>query len=61
LGSGRAPTPSASNYEANFGDETKRGQVMMTVVLADADARTRALEIVQPFGAIDVERRAGGS
>jgi hypothetical protein len=59
VGSGRAATPTESRYEANFGDEAKRGQVLMTVALTEADARERALRIVQPFGAIDVERRAG--
>ena len=61
VGSGRAASASRSRYEANFGDEAKRGQVLMTVALADAQARERALRIVQPFGAIDVERRAGGA
>jgi hypothetical protein len=44
----------------NFGNEAKRGQVLMTVVIDDAPARERALRIVQPFGAIDVERRTSG-
>ena len=61
VGSGRPATASRSRYQANFGDEAKRGQVLMTVALGDAQARERALRIVQPFGAIDVERRAGGA
>jgi hypothetical protein len=61
VGSGRAPTASASNYEVNFGHEAKRGQVLMTVELDDSQARGRALGIVQPFGAIDVEQRTGGA
>ncbi|HEY3584178.1 MAG TPA: hypothetical protein VGL90_07360 [Casimicrobiaceae bacterium] len=60
VGSGRAPAPSATNYDVNFGNEAKRGQVLMTVVIDDAPARERALRIVQPFGAIDVERRTSG-
>jgi len=60
VGSGRAPTASASNYAVNFGNEAKRGQVLMTVAIIDAQARDRALGIVQSFGAIDVERRTGG-
>jgi hypothetical protein len=60
VGSGRPATASESRYQANFGDEAKRGQVMMTVAIADADARERAVRITQPFGAIDVERRAAG-
>jgi hypothetical protein len=59
VGSGRAPTADESNYEANFGDEAKSGEVMMTVVVADEQARNHALAIVQPFGAIDVARRTG--
>jgi hypothetical protein len=58
VGSGRPATASKSRYEANFGDAAKRGQVMMTVALADAAARERALEVTRPFGAIDVEGRA---
>ena len=39
VGSGRAPTASASNYEVNFGHEAKRGQVLMTVEIDDSQAR----------------------
>jgi hypothetical protein len=60
VGSGRAATAGESNYEANFGDEAKSGQVMMTVAVADDTARAAALRIVRPFGAIDVARRAAG-
>ena len=60
VGSGRPATASGSRYQANFGNEAKRGQVMMTVAVADAEARRRALDVTRPFGAIDVERRVGG-
>jgi hypothetical protein len=33
----------------------------MTVEIDDSQARGRALGIVQPFGAIDVEQRTGGA
>lgn len=61
VGNGRAPTPSASNYEANFANAAKRGEITMIVALADASARARVLAIVERFGAIDVARRTGAA
>ena len=60
VGSGRPPTASESNYEANFGDVARRREITMTVAVDDDASRERALRIAQPFGGLDVAHRAGG-
>jgi hypothetical protein len=58
VGSGRPGTASESNYQANFGHVARRAEVTMTIAVDDEASRERALGIAQPFGAVDVARRA---
>lgn len=57
LGNGRAAGASGDRYDDNLADVANRGTVLMTVDVAGAQARERAIRIARPFGALDVQRR----